>query len=56
MVNDFPPSTMKSPIMLRTIEPLKRIDNRSLARYMEAMAAYEKLPAEQRARNRSSHE
>jgi Protein of unknown function (DUF3987) len=43
-----PPSTMKSPVMLRTIEPLKRIDNRALARYMEAMAAYEKLAAEQR--------
>jgi Protein of unknown function (DUF3987) len=43
-----PPSTMKSPTMLRAIEPLKQIDNYALARYMEAMAAYEKLPDEER--------
>jgi hypothetical protein len=42
------PSTMKSPIMLRAIEPLNRIDKRLTARYMEAMASYEKLSPEDR--------
>ena len=30
------------------IEPLKNIESRLIADYMEAMKAYEKLPAEQR--------
>jgi len=42
------PSVMKSPIMQRVIEPLKSIENRLIARYMEAMEAYEKLSAEER--------
>jgi hypothetical protein len=43
-----PPSTMKSPPMLRAIEPVKRIDKRLTARYMEAMKAYENLTPEER--------
>jgi hypothetical protein len=42
------PSTMKSPIMLQAIEPLKRIDSRLTACYMEAMKTYENLSAEDR--------
>ena len=42
------PSTMKSPTMLRVIEPLRSIDKRLTARYMEATKEYEKLTPEDR--------
>src|SRR5215467_12519427 len=37
------PSTMKSPPMLEAVEPLRQIDKRQLARYLEAMKTYENL-------------
>src|SRR5262249_7156684 len=43
-----PPSTMKSPPMLRAIEPINSIDKRLTALYMEAMKEYEKLTPEDR--------
>ena len=42
------PSTMKSPPMLEAVEPLRQIDKRQLARYLEAMKTYENLSAEER--------
>jgi hypothetical protein len=42
------PSTMKSPAMLRALEPLTAIDKRLTIRFMQEMEAYEKLSAEER--------